>query len=328
MANKRDYYEVLGVKRNATESEVKKTYRKLARKHHPDVNPGNKQAEERFKEISEAYEVLSNKEKRKLYDQYGHMAFQSGFDPSRTYTYGYRPGEGFSGADYKDFDLGSMFGERQSGGLGDIFQQFFGGRRGTASQPRPEAARGRDLTYTLEISFEEAAKGTTAQVEIGRANGGVATKTETLSVKIPPGVDTGSKVRVAAKGEAGAFGGPAGDLYILTRVRPHPFFERKGNDIRCQVPISLTEAVFGGKIEVPTIDGPITMTIPEGTQGGQTFRLRGKGVPSLKGGGRGDQYVTVQITLPRDLDPASKELLRQFGERNPYNPRIGLRYTS
>lgn len=326
MANKRDYYEVLGIKRNAAAAEIKKTYRKLARKYHPDVNPGNKQAEERFKEISEAYEVLSNKEKRKLYDQYGPMAFQSGFDPSRTYTHS--PGEGFGGFDFRGFDPGSIFGERQSGGLGDIFQQLFGGRRGTASPPRPEPAKGRDLTYTLEISFEEAVKGTTAQIEMGRMDGGSASKTEAISVKIPPGVDNGSKVRVAGRGEPGIQGGPPGDLYITTKVRPHPFFERRGNDLYCQLPITLTEAVLGGKIDVPTIDGPITMTLPEGTQGGQTFRLRGKGVPYLKGAGRGDQYVSVQITLPRDLDPVSKELLRQFGERNPHNPRIGLRLES
>lgn len=327
MANKRDYYEVLGVKRNATAAEIKKNYRKLARKYHPDVNPGNKQAEERFKEISGAYEVLSDKEKRKLYDQHGHMAFQSGFDPSRTYAYTSNMGEEFGGFDSRGFDPGSIFGDR-FGGLGDIFQQVFGGRRGAASPPRPDSAKGRDLTYTLEISLEEAAKGTTTQIEISRTNGGSASRTEAISVKIPPGVNEGSKVRVPGKGEPGIRGGPSGDLYITTKVRPHPFFERKGNDLHCQVPITLTEAVFGAKIEVPTIDGPITMTIPEGTQGGQTFRLKGKGVPYLKGAGRGDQYVSVQITLPRDLDPVSKELLRQFGERSPYNPRIGLRVSS
>lgn len=380
---KRDYYAVLGVKRGATPSEIKKAYRKLARKHHPDVNPGDKVAEDRFKEISEAYQVLSDKEKRKLYDQYGHDALKAGFDPSRTYTYTYGAGD-FSGSDFRGTNFGSGYGERDPGGLGDIFQQFFG-KHNRSKGPRPE--KGNDVTYSLEVGFEEAIKGTTARVTLnrtekcpacrglgnkvgtakeacpdcggtgqkmagnksflsfgqscGRCRGsgqiishpcpgcqgrGTVFKTEPLSVRVPPGVDTGSKVKVSGKGEAGVNGGPNGDLYIITTVRPHPFFERKGDDIQCKVPITILEAVLGAKIEVPTIDGPITMTVPEGTQSGQTFRLRGKGVPRRKGEGKGDQYVAVHIVFPKEIDPASIELLQQFEKKNPYNPREGLRY--
>ena len=344
MANtiKKNYYEILKIKRGANDSEIKKAYRKLARKYHPDVNSGNKRAEERFKEISEAYEVLSDKKKRKLYDQYGNDGLKAGFDPSKTYTCG--TGD-FGGFDFQKFGAQSPFGGMDSGGIGDFFQQFFGRQN---QNPRPK--KGNDLTRSLEISFEEAVKGTTSKVILnpakkctacqGQGNKAGTTKetcpvcqgkgssftTEPLSVRIPPGVDTGSKVKVAGKGEPGVNGGPNGDIYIITTVRPHPFFERKGNNIYCHVPITITEAGLGAKIEIPTIDNPITMTIPEGTQGGKTFRLRGKGIPHRKTGGKGDQYVIVQIAFPENMGPESKELLRQFGEKNPYNPRVGLRY--
>jgi len=193
-----------------------------------------------------------------------------------------------------------------------------GGRQRTQQAP----VSGQDLEQTVEINFEESVRGTTAQVQVMRRNGGG----ERLQVKIPPGVDTGSKVRIAGKGEAGRHGGPPGDLYIVMRVRPHAYFTRQGNDILCEVPVTLTEVLLGAKIDVPTIDGKITMTLPAGTQNGRRFRLRGKGVPALQGGMRGDHYVTVQVVLPEKLDAQSRQLLEEFAARNPLQPRAHMRW--
>jgi molecular chaperone DnaJ len=365
---KRDYYDVLGVKRSATDKEIKKAYRRLAREHHPDLNPGSKEAERRFKEISEAYHVLSNAELRKKYDQLGHRAFEPGAGA----------GGGFDGTDFSNFDMRDFGFGKGGGGFGDLFENLFGQRR--ESQTR--AARGEDLQYTMEISFEDAAHGVTAPISITRSDpcpecsgygqrpssrrqtcpecggsgqrqggggffglgqaclrcegtgvitgepcprcGGRGTlpTTERINVKIPPGVDTGSKIRVAGKGEAGRHGGPAGDLYILTKVRPHPLYDRKGDNLYVEIPITVTEAALGASIEVQTLDGQVMMKIPPGTQSGQTFRLSGKGMPHLKGEGRGDQFVQVRIMLPRNLDEHSKQLLRDFERLNPYNPRM------
>jgi len=380
MAAKRDYYEILGVSKTATDDEIKKAYRKLARKYHPDVNPGDKAAEEKFKEISEAYQVLSDPEKRKQYDQMGHEAFSKGFDFSQ---YQWRPPD-FSSI-FEDLGLGGTRGGRARGfpDFSDLFEDLFTERgRGAAYSTAPTP--GEDLEYALELSLEQAARGTTTRIHLSRetpceechgtgVQGGRGLETcpecggsgrirvgrgpidfsqpcprcggkgqinvnpcprckgagtihreESIDVKIPPGVDTGSRVRVAGKGNPGRNGGPNGDLYILTRVRPHPFFERKGDDLHCEVPITVTEAALGAKIEVPTLDGKTLLTIPPRTQSGQVFRLRGKGVPHLKGGGRGDQYVKVNIVLPPYLDAQSLELLKELERRNPYNPRAGL----
>jgi molecular chaperone DnaJ len=366
---KRDYYEILGVKRSATEKEIKKAYRRQAREHHPDLNPGNKEAERRFKEISEAYQVLSNTELRKKYDQFGHRAFEPGSGA----------GSGFDGTDFTNFNVRDFEFGKGGGGFGDIFENLFGHRR--ESQTRT-ATRGQDLQYTMEISFEDAARGVTAPISITRSDPcpecagygqrpssrrqtcpecggsgqrqggmgffglgqactrcegmgtitgepcsrchgrGVMPTTERISVKIPPGVDTGSKIRVAGKGEAGRNGAPAGDLYILTKVRPHPLYERKGDNLYIDVPTTVTEAALGASIEVQTLDGPVIMKIPPATQSGQTFRLSGKGMPHLKGEGRGDQFVRVKIVLPRNLDERSQQLLRDFERLNPYNPRM------
>ena len=363
---KRDYYEVLGVKRTATEKEIKKAYRRLAREHHPDLNPGNKEAERRFKEISEANHVLSNAELRSKYDQLGHRAFEPGGGAS----------SGFEGFDFSHFDLRD-FG-KGGGGFSDLFDNLFGQQR--EGQTRT-TARGQDLQYTMEISFEDAARGVTTPISITRSetcaecNGsgqrlsgrrqtcpecggtgsrrggmsffgigqgctrcegtgmlsgescprcsgrGTVPTTERINVKIPPGVDTGSKIRVAGKGEAGRLGVPPGDLYILTKVRPHPLYERKGDNLYIEAPITVTEAALGATIEVQTLDGRVMMKIPAGTQSGQTFRLSNKGMPHLKGDGRGDQFVRVKIVLPRTLDEQSKQLLRDFERLNPYNPR-------
>jgi molecular chaperone DnaJ len=364
----RDFYSVLGVPRGASQQEIKRAYRKLARKHHPDVNPGNKAAETKFKEISEAYEILSDPEKRRRYDQFGPEGFAAG-------ARGPEPGGGFGGFDFGGFD----FGSGASGDLGDLLSDFFGQREhARASGP----GKGEDLHYSLDIHFKDAIHGVSTEINLqkhsrcdrcggsgarpgspldacpdcggsGRlrsrgllrtsqacrrcgGNGkvsreacpacggrGVTFGTERIAVRIPPGVDTGSRVRLQGKGEPGRNGGPSGDLYIVTRVRPHPVLERKGDNLYVEVPITITEAALGARVQVPTIDGTTTMHIPPETSSGQVFRLRGKGVPHLKGGGQGDQFVTVKIVAPRNLDARSQELLREFARLNPSDPRGG-----
>jgi len=366
---KRDYYEVLGLRRGASEQEIKRAYRKQARKHHPDVNPGDKAAETKFKEISEAYEALSDPEKRRRYDHFGHETSTPGAGARG-------PAEaGFGGFDFS----GVEFGAGGFGDLGDVLSDIFG-QRG-----RPEArgpSRGSDLHYTLEIDFEDAIRGRATEVTIQRhsrcdtcrgsgarpgspldacpecggsgrrasrglmrttqacsrcqGSGKVSREpctacggrgktfgTERIAAKIPAGVDTGSRIRLQGMGDPGPNGGPPGDLYIITRVRPHPVLERKGDNLYVEVSITITEAALGARIEVPTIDGTTTMRIPPETSSGQVFRLRGKGVPHLKGGGQGDQFVTVKIVAPKNLDTRSQELLREFARLNPGDPRRG-----
>lgn len=304
---KRDYYNILGVPRDASDKEIKQAYRRLARRYHPDVNPGDAASEHKFKEISEAYAVLGNAENRRKYDHFGHQAFSAGFDPS----YG-NASRGFQTG--KDF-----FGGRGnfSEGFSSIFEEFFG--RGPSRSHSPPT-RGQDIEQTVELRFEDAIRGTTTEVRVTRDDGSV----EWLRVKIPPGVDTNSRVRLAGKGETGMYGDASGDLYIVTRVKPHAYFVRQGSDIVCELPITLAEAMLGAKIEIPTIDGQTTMTLPAGTQNGRRFRLRGKGAPHLKGGGRGDQYVTVKIVLPEILDSRSRKLIEEFGQRNPLQPRARM----
>jgi len=366
---KRDYYEVLGLPRSAPDREIKRTYRRLARRYHPDVNPGDKAAEARFKDVTEAYEVLSDSQKRAEYDQFGHRT-AAGPGP--------RPGGPFAGA---PFDLGD-FARGGFGGLGDLLGGVFGGRAGAEEHTPP---RGEDLHYTIDIDFEQAVQGFTTEISLqrsascascggsgarpgagtipcpdcggtgrlsvgadllgiaracGRCRGGGRVpgqacpacagrgripRTERVKVKIPPGVDTGSKIRLAEMGEAGPGGSAPGDLYIVTRVRPHPFFERKGDNIHCTVPVTVTEAALGARIQVPTVDGPAEMRVPAATSSGQVFRLRGKGVPPLRGGGRGDQYVAVKIVVPRPLNARAQELLRELAQLTPEDPRRDLK---
>ncbi|MCE9625499.1 MAG: DnaJ domain-containing protein [Deltaproteobacteria bacterium] len=331
MAEK-DYYQILGVSSTAGDDEIKKAYRKLAKQHHPDVNKGDKGSEDKFKDISAAYDTLSDKKKREEYDmmrKYGGMG-GGGFRPNAdSYTYRGRPGGGFENStftgpggenvQYEFNDLGDIFGDLF--GMGGVKQpgrgggKTFGGGKGRAAP-----IRGADRTYSMEIDFLDSVRGTTTKISLDAGG-----KMEKINVKIPPGVKTGSKIRLAGKGEPSSNQGPAGDLYIEIKVRPHPYFTREDDDILLQVPVALGEAVNGATIEVPTVDGSkLKMKIPAGTQGGQKFRLKGKGVPHRDGSGTGDQYVVVQIELPPKLDEESRNLIEEFSKRNPYQPREKL----
>lgn len=367
MAVKRDYYEVLGLNRNATEEEIKKAYRQLAKKYHPDMNQGDKSAEAKFKEVNEAYEVLSDKEKKARYDQFGH----AGVDPN---GFG-GAGGGFGGG------FGGFEGFGGAGGFDDIFDMFFGGVGGGfggSARKRSGPQKGADLKYELELEFEEAAfgvkkdihvtrnencsacKGTGAKegssIEICKTCGGsgevrftqstifgrvvnvrpcdachgdgkvikepcpqcsgrgIVRKTRKITIDIPAGVDTGTVMPLRGEGEPGLKGGPNGDLYIYMRVKPHKLFKREGINLYCDIPISFTQAALGDEIDVPTLEGNIKYTIPEGTQTGTTFRIKNKGVPSLKNKLKGDLYFTVKVTVPKKLTEQQKELLRKFAE--------------
>lgn len=345
---KEDYYKILGVERNTPPEEIKKSYRKLALKYHPDKNPGNKEAEDKFKEAAEAYEVLSDPEKRQIYDRFGHEGLRgSGF-------------QGFSGFE----DIFSSFG--------DIFEDIFGftGGRRTRTAPRS----GADFRYDLKISFMDAAFGTTTEINVekyqgcsecggtgafpgsepvlcsecnGRGQvtrasgffsisttcpkcGGAGTIIEkpcklcrgsgkekvrkSVQLKIPAGVETGSRLRLRGEGGEGEFGGPMGDLYVFIYVESHNFFEREGNDITCKVPISMTQAALGASIEVPTLNGNEKIKIPKGTQHGKLFRLKGKGIPHLRGFGKGDQIVQTIIEIPTNLKGREEKFLREFAK--------------
>lgn len=355
--NKRDYYEVLGVSKTASADEIKKAYRKLAKQNHPDLNPNDKAAEARFKEANEAYEVLSNPEKRQKYDQFGHAGVDPNFGAG---------GFGGGGFGFDDIDLG------------DIFGSFFGGGFGGSSRARSAAQRGESLRASLTLSFEEAAFGCEKEISIGRTEacpschgsgaesgttpetcsnchgtGAVKTthrtplgmmsststcpncngtgkivkdpckacrgtgKTRTtrkIKVKVPAGIDEGQTISLRGEGNAGSNGGPAGDLLINITIRPHPVLTRDGTSVLCEVPITYAQAVLGAEIEVPTLDGKVKYTVPEGTQTGTVFRLRGKGIPVLNAKTRGDQFVRVNIEVPKNLTQKQKDLLKNFAE--------------
>jgi len=362
VAAKRDYYELLGVQRDASPEEIKKAYRRMAMKYHPDRNPGDKTAEQNFKDVSEAYEVLSDPAKRQQYDQFGHDGLKSafgpgGFDFSRDFTHA---------SDLQDI-LGSIFGE----GGGGIFEEFFGGRR---RRSRTGAQRGADLRFDLEIDLEEAAFGSEREIalplteECGACGGtGAApgSRRETcrqcggqgavisgggffqvrqtcpvcggagsivrqpcracegsgrvktrkrLSLRIPRGVETGSRLRLAGKGEGGERGGPAGDLYVVLHVREHPLFKRHGDDLYCEVPVPLDAALLGGEVEVPTLEGYAKLRLPLGTENGKVFRLRGKGIPNIDGYTQGDLNVQVKVETPVRLTLRQKKAIKDFVE--------------
>lgn len=308
---KDDYYAILGVSKTASAEDIKKAYRRQARKYHPDVNPGDKAAEEKFKKISEAFDILGDPEKRKVYDRFGVYSEAH----AQAAKAGGMPGGG--GFPPIDFDFGEV-----GGGGGGSFRDMFADLFNNARTARPAAQPGRDIEYSLSISFEQAMEGLTATVTVP---GGPGQPSESIKVKIPAGVDTGSKVRMAGKGQPGTNGAPPGDLYIVTNVGEHPFFTRKGDNLYCTIPIGVAEAALGAKIEVPTVGGKAQLRIPPGTQSGQKFRLREKGFPVLRSPGmRGDQFVEVRIVLPKVISEETKDILREFARLNPENPRADL----
>jgi curved DNA-binding protein len=315
----KDYYTTLGVSKTASEKEIKQAYRKLARKHHPDVNPGDKSAEAKFKEINEAYEVLGDPEKRRKYDELGanwrmyEQAQQQG-QPWGASPFGggaYSVNTGGSGGTgaYRTMteeEMRDLFGNEDP--FSDFFKTFFGGggpsvggRQRTARATRVQ--KGRDIEHEVDLTLEEAFHGTTRRMSI--KEGG---HTRTVDVRIPVGVKDGSRVRAAGEGESGANGGTAGDLYLRVRVRPHPMFERKGDDLHTRVAVPVTTAVLGGEAQIPTINGAVRLKIPEGTQNGQVFRLKGHGMPAVgKPDDRGDLYATVDVQLPRSLTKEQRD---------------------
>jgi molecular chaperone DnaJ len=371
---KDDYYSILGVARDAKEPAIKKAYRRLARKYHPDVNPGDKSAEERFKKVQEAYDVLSDAKKRAMYDQYGF--YSESFREHPPESGGPRPRAG-RGFDFSGFDFS---GGARNSSFRDIFSDVFGGQE---RQSGAEAGKGEDIEHHLNISFMEALKGLSTRLTVNRydacsacdgtgqergkrpqtcptcngsgqevkshgimrfsttcrtcgGTGRVGNKCpvcggtgriaapETMTVRIPPGVNTGYRMRVPRKGNGGVLGGPPGDLFLIITVGPHEFFRREGDDIHCTVPITVTEAALGTKIEVPTTEGKTLLRIPPGTQSGQKFRLRGKGAPSLKGEGLGNQIVEARVVVPRVADERSKEILKELAQLNPEDPRANM----
>jgi len=381
MASNKDYYQALGVRRDASTDDIRKAYRRLARKFHPDLNPGDKSSEDRFKQVQEAYDILADSKKRKMYDQLGYYS-ETGMPAG-----GPQPGEtgfGFGGFDFSDaFAAGGGHtgqGSHAGGGsFSDLFSQFFGGKRDTQ---HATAEKGSDLEYSLAIDFWQAIKGTQIRLDINRlevcrtchgtgqgggssttcpqchgtgnvtqmagamrfsltcprCNGtgrlgnvcptchgeGRMTATETVDVRIPPGASSGSRLRVAGKGNAGTMGASPGDLYITVRVEDHSLFSREGDDVHVVVPVSVSEAGLGAKIEVPTVDGRAILKIPQGTQNGQKFRLREKGVYNSRKNSRGDQIVEISIQAPDVRDERTRELLKELSRLDPRDPRSEL----
>ncbi|NNL85565.1 MAG: J domain-containing protein [Myxococcales bacterium] len=317
MAEAKNLYETLGVARDADRDAIRKAYRKLARQNHPDLNPGDKAAEQRFKEISKAWEVLEDAEKRRNYDEFGEISLEVGFDPEKARqareAFGARFGFGSSG------DPASHAQEFHFGDIDDLLGGFFGNR----AEGGGLRLRGQDLEAALELEFLEAVRGGERRLTIARPtpNG---PESETLTVKIPPGVSTGERLRLAGKGAPGIGGGPPGDLHVRLRVRPHRFFRREGKDLELDLPVSVREAILGGRVEVPTLDGRATLTIPPGTQSGTRLRMRGKGVPSRRGGGAGDLLARVQIRVPREIDDEAKAALDTLGRFEDPDLRKGL----
>ncbi len=375
---KKDYYELLGVARKASAKDIRAAFRKLARKYHPDLNPGDKSSEEKFKQLQEAYDVLSDAKKRQMYDQHGFYSDNfsgAGAGP------GADAGDVGVNFDFGGFDFGGGSGASSAGGgnFRDLFSQFFRGGRGAEMEPEREP--GNDLEYQIEIDFWDAVRGAVKKLTITRLDscetckgtgavgtphtcstcGGTGTiqqvagkmrfnvpctrcggtgklrtscktcggegrvrRTETIDVRIPAGVANGSRVRVPGKGNAGTLGAPAGDLYLRVEVRPHPVFERRGNDLYTTVPVTVSEATLGAKIEVPTIDGRSIVRVPPGTNSGKTLRLREKGVASARHGARGDQYVEIQVVVPEPTDERVRNLMKELESVAPSDPRKDL----
>lgn len=386
---KEDYYQILGVKKDAKPDEIKKAYRRMARKYHPDVNPNDKSSEEKFKKVTEAHDVLSDEKKRKVYDRFGYysdnLSDASPFSGSRSSSSSGGTSTGnwdFSGFNWET-SSGSSSGSSSGGGTSfrDIFSELFGsGKQQQKEPPRAQPKKGEDIEMPLSLSFEEAIKGLTTNLNVNRSEqcsrcqgagdtggpvvvcstckgsgqvqktggrlnftqecpdcagtgrrrtpcslckgAGVTPKSEQVKVRIPAGVDTGSRVRIPGKGKGGRLGASAGDLYIITNVGKHKYFTRKGDNIYVTVPVTISEAALGAKIEVPTVEGKAQLKIPPGTQSAQKFRLRERGAPSLRNPNlHGDQFVEVKIVLPKVISEETKELLRKFEKMNNENPR-------
>ncbi len=310
-----DYYKTLGVKRDASASDIQRAYRKLARKYHPDMNPGDSNAKERFQRVQEAYDVLSDPEKREMYDRYGSSFHAAGGRPG---SGPFHSQPGGAGAGFEEVDFSQLFGGRGSEGFADIFRQFTGGR---AQGRRTRVPRGADLEHELEVPFQTAITGGEAALSLRRPGG----KVETISVKIPAGIEDGKKIRLRGQGEAADGGGKPGDILLKIRVAAHPFFRRRGSNLEVSVPVTLAEAALGAKIDVPTPQGTITLTIPPGTSGGKRLRAKGLGVVSDKGPA-GDLYAEIRIVLPKELDDETLEQIRELDRRYPLNPRAELRW--
>jgi len=319
---KRDYYEVLGVARDATPDAIKKAYRGLARKFHPDVNPGDKTAEAHFKEVQQAYDVLSDQEKRARYDQFGHAAFD-GMAAAGPRSKASEWTAHFGEPGYETVDLSDLFGNLGAGAPGGtsgggIFEDLLGRvRTGRSGRPR---AGGRGLEANLTIPFLTAVRGGETTIQVQRGPG----KSESLVVKIPPGIDTGAKLRLKGQGEPGTKGSPAGDLTIAVSVERHPYFTREGRDLAVEVPVTVSEAILGAKIDVPTPNGMKSLTIPPGSSSGLKLRLKGQGIPASTGKPEGDLYVVLKVVVSKTVDATSRRLIQEFAERNPSNPRTGL----
>jgi DnaJ-class molecular chaperone len=318
-----DYYSVLGVNRGATPEEIQKAYRDLARKYHPDLNPNDKTAKEKFQRVQRAFEVLNDKEKRSLYDQYG-SAFEQMGAGAGAGPRGRRPGAGettwtWTGTPGEDFDFTTFFGGG-GGGFEDLFRQF---RRGAATAERTargRRARGADVSHEIHIPFRTAIEGGQIELALERPNG----KHETIAVKIPAGIEDGKKIRLRGQGEEGTRGGPAGDLLLTVRVDEHPFFQRRGNNLHARVPVTVGEAAAGAKIDIPSPRGTISVRVPPGSSSGTKLRVRGQGVQSKAG--PGDLIVELQVVLPKDLDEESRQVLQKIDQRYPLFPRAELRW--
>jgi DnaJ-class molecular chaperone len=316
-----DYYTTLGVQRNASEAEIHKAYRSLARKFHPDLNPDDKSAKAKFQAVQQAYEVLKDPKKREMYDRYGNSFEAMGGGP----TGGRRPGPA-GGVDFEEFDFSQIFGDQvgggggPAGGFGDFFRQFRS-QSGTAGgrQRKQRAARGTDLTHDLEVSFVTSVTGGSVAIGVSRPNG----KVDHLDVKIPPGIEDGKKIRLRGQGEP-VPGGAPGDLVITIHVQHHPYFQRKGPNLEVRVPVKLSEAVMGAKIDVPTPKGTITMTVPPGTSSGKKLRAKGMGI-AKSGEAPGDLMAEIQIMLPAELSDSQKATIQQIDANTP-DPRSGLKW--
>jgi curved DNA-binding protein len=326
----RDYYDILGLSRNASADEIKAAHRKLVRKFHPDANKNDPNSARKFAEVQQAYETLSDPERRTRYDQFGHAGPGVGVPPGGDYSgagYGqadpFGPGDHFGADEFdpREYGFNPAAGQQQPGAFGDIFDQLFGERgafgRGRRQRREPEEANLGDIEYPVTLTFQQAARGHTLPVQINRGN-----RTDTVEVKIPSGVKTGSRVRLRGRGGRGPTG-PA-DLFIIVNVADHPYFKREGNDVLVEVPLSVYEAMLGAKVAVPTLDGPETLNIPAGVNSGTRIRMKGRGIKRATE--QGDQFVVVKLVVPRSLDEADRETIESLARKHPVNARADVKW--